>query len=69
MSGTTDWIKHTLPELNPAQAKMLARYIKQLRIDEVEMYADYLSDFDEEAAFEVEWQAYAYKRTRFIDNE
>jgi hypothetical protein len=69
MSDTTDWIKLNLPELNSNQAKMLARYIKQLRIDEIEMYADHLCDCEEEAAFEMEWQAYVYKRTRAIDNE
>lgn len=69
MSETTDWIKLNLPELNPAQAKMLGRYIKQLRLDEIEMYADYLCDQEEEAAFEMAWQEWAYKRTRAIDNE
>jgi hypothetical protein len=69
MSDTTDWIKLNLPEINVNQAKMLARYIKQVRIDEVEAYADYLADQDNEAAFEMAWNEFAYKRTRQIDAE
>jgi hypothetical protein len=69
MSDTTDWIKLNLPEINPAQAKMLARYIKQLKVDEVEKYADYLADQENEAAFEMAWQQFAYTRTREIDSE
>jgi uncharacterized damage-inducible protein DinB len=69
MSDTTDWIKLNLPDLDPSQAKKLAKYIKQAKIDEVEAYADYLSDQDNEAAFEMAWNEYAYTRTRFLDNE
>lgn len=65
----TDWIKLHLPELNPAQVKMLVGYIKQLRTKEVDDYADYLADLDNETAFEYAWNEYAYNRIRFIDAE
>lgn len=42
---------------------------KLARIEEVDRYADYLADFESEAAFEMGWQEYAYKRIREIDAE
>lgn len=69
MSEVTDYLKHTYPELNPVQVTMLESYIKGLRVKEIEDYADFLSDQEEEAAFELAWQEYAYKRTRQIDAE
>lgn len=69
MSVTSDWLKLNIPEINSGQVKMLGGYIKQLRIKEVDDYADYLCDFDDEAAFEMAWNEYAYTRVRQIDSE
>jgi hypothetical protein len=69
MSEVTDWIKLNLPEINVNQAKMLARHIKQLRVKEVDDFADYLSDIDTIEAFEMGYGEYSYKRIREIDSE
>lgn len=69
MSEVTDWIKLNLPEINSNQAKMLAQYIKGLRVKEVDDFADYLTDMETEAAFEMGYGEYSYKRIRDIDNE
>lgn len=47
----------------------LLQLVKQARVDEVEKYADYLSDQPTQAAFEMGYGEYAYRRTREIDAE
>lgn len=69
MSDTTDWIKHNLPEINDGQVRMLVSHIKQLRVKEVDDFADYLSDIEDESAFEYGYGEYSYKRIREIDAE
>lgn len=65
-----------LPDVEPsAQAYENRKIVKQrlealiraARVEEVEAYADYLVDLDNEAAFEMGWGEYAYKRIRAID--
>lgn len=63
------WIKHWLPEINENQIEMLVRYMKQLRNDEVERFADYMNDCDDPEEYEYCSNQYAYKRTRTIDAE
>jgi len=42
VSDTTDWIKKWLPELNPAQTKMLESYIRSHQLDLVDQFRDHI---------------------------